>query len=471
VVPDLQRVRSYYERPAVRARIAEYCGGLENGLVRCWGLAGFGGAGARTEPDGAPTPLARPDLRSLLDEAADVCRSMADLRGTVVALDLDYMQPGRPTELYEHPENVFSRIEPVHRAVQEQFRAYGIRPRVLLTGRGYHYVFRASWGSPLQTALTEIGVVSETMRSRRPPPGVHVAQARLLARAHDGAGRLLEHLAHGVLRAVQGQVDFPVALADLPPPHGGPFVCLDLSAYGDPLWTRYTRCAFSTHQKAWMQQATEDDDRRICVVIPRENEPLEDRLRIRRDLDAAAALAARCSATLPDVTEAPAWIEEYRTGPLGRFHAEFDRGPELGRELWPFTYDRLARPGLPGCLRYPLESPNPFLLRPACLRTVALTLWGLGWHPRSIAALVRSRFEKDFGWRPSFSKYDAGTRASFYVRVLCGALRDGLEDPHEFDCQAQAARGLCEPASCSPQGARTFAGLAAALATKEHDGA
>jgi hypothetical protein len=220
---------------------------------------------------------------------------------------------------------------------------------------------------------------------------------------------------------------------------------------------------------------TAEEDWLVCVVIPRENEPLEDRLRIRRDLDAAAALAARSSADLPDVTDAPVWIEEYRTGPLGRFHAEFDRGPELGRDLWPFTYDRLSRPGLPGCLRYPLESPNPFLLRPACLRTVALALWGLGWHPRSIAALVRSRFEKDFGWRPPFAKYDPGTRASFYVRVLCGALRDGLEDPREFDCQNQAARGLCEPASCSPQGRRTFAGLAAALegevAPKEPDGA
>lgn len=463
--PDLGPIRRYYEVPAVRARIAEYCGGGAGRLVSCFGLAGFGGSSALAERGGAPVPMARSDQARLMAEGADVCRSLADSGGTLVALDLDYVSPRCPGEAYEDPAGVFSRIEPVHRAVREQFRAFGIHPLVLMTGRGYHYVFRAPRGTPLHGSMTEIGAPITTMRTR-PPEGVGAAQAKLLARAHDGAGRILEHLAHRVLHSLRGQAGLPVALADLPPPQGAPFVCLDLSAYGDPVWLRYSRCAFSTNQKAWMSQATQDGSRLYCPVIPRGDEPIEDLLRARQDLDAAAALAARASAVLPDVARAPEWVQEYRAGPVGRFHADFDRGPELGRELWPFTYDRLLGPGLPGCVRRPLESPNPLLLRPACLRTVALALWGFGWHPRSIAALVASRFEKDFGWEPSFSKYDPHTRASFYVRLLCAALGDGLDDPREFNCTAQAQRGLCALESCSPDGVRTFGGLEAVLEAK-----
>jgi hypothetical protein len=53
-----------------------------------------------------------------------------------------------------------------------------------------------------------------------------------------------------------------------------------------------------------------------------------------------------------------------------------------------------------------------------------------GWHPRSIAGLIRSKFERDHGWGDYWYRYDAAARADFYVRVLGGEdllLRRGRE--------------------------------------------
>jgi hypothetical protein len=112
---------------------------------------------------------------------------------------------------------------------------------------------------------------------------------------------------------------------------------------------------------------------------------------------------------------------------------------------------------MPACLRVPLGDPNPLLLRPACLRSIALGLWGLGWHPRSIAAIVASRFEQDRGWNPPFTRYDAVSRAEFYVRAFCGAVADGLDCAAAFTCETQSGRGLCESMRCSDAERRLFA--------------
>ena len=56
------------------------------------------------------------------------------------------------------------------------------------------------------------------------------------------------------------------------------------------------------------------------------------------------------------------------------------------------------------------------------MRAVVLDLWQKGWHPRSIAGLIRSKFERDYGWGTYWYRYDAAARADFYVRVLCGEL-------------------------------------------------
>ncbi len=435
-----ERVAAYYRAPSVRARIAEYCGGgREAESFSCWRIGGYGGRRRLQEDEGAPIALDNAQLDGLLDEGADVCRSLADRRGTLLLLDVDYVSPLEPGEPYRHPGRTFARLEPVYEILRELFAAYGVKPRILLNGRGYHFTARVPFDSPFHARLVGVASVADSvvLKSVQHAPGLE--SAVLMGLGHDGAGRLLEHLAHRVLHRLRGRTEVPLTLADVPPPGGGPFICLDLSAYADPVFERQARCAFSTNQRAGMQQAAPD---------------------------LSARAAATADASLSAATDGAAWIEEYLRSPLGRFHREFDRGPQAPVPAWPFTYDSLETSDWPACLRVALDHPNPLLLRPVHLRTLALGLWSMGWHPRSIAGLVRSKYERDHGWGDLFRRYDAAGRAEFYVRLFCGAAADGLDEASDFTCETQARRGVCEPGLCDGERRRSFAWLSEGLAEK-----
>jgi hypothetical protein len=245
----------------------------------------------------------------------------------------------------------------------------------------------------------------------------------------------------------------PVTLADVPAPGRGAFVCLDLTAYADPVFARFTRCAFSANQKAGMLGG---ETAPFALVLPRAGHALDELLRVRQDPALAARLAEAERTPIPDFREAPGWRTSYERGPLGRFHREFDRGPavdDAGR-----VDGGVGLAGLPGCVRLPLEHPNPNLLVPMYLRTVALTLWSLGWHPRSVAGLIGARYHGDFGWSGLWERYEPRARAEFYVRVFCGAVAGGLEDETTFDCASQAARGGCPWSDCGQDLRRLFPG-------------
>ena len=439
---------AYYRDAHVRERIAEYCGGVPEApeAFAAWTIAGYGGRRRLCEQDGAPVAVGKGGFTTLLAEGADVCRSLGDRGGALVQLDVDYTNPLDHAEPYRDPASCFDRLEPVYEAVHEAFARYGMWPLTLMTGRGYHFTLRTPAGSPFHASLVEIGSPADSLRERHQdpaPPGTAAA----MERAHHGTGRLLEHLAHAVFRGLSGRSPIPVTLADVPPPGLGAFACLDLTAYADPLFARYARCAFSGNQKAALTGTA--PERPFVVNLPREpGARVADLLRDREDAARAADRAWGAAALIPDVADGRTWVEEYRKGALARFHREFDAGPELPREAWPYAYDTLDLRTLPACVRLPLEAPNPALLTPVHLRTVALALWSLGWHPRSVAAIVRSRYEKDFGWEGLWSRYEAAARAAFYVRVFCGAVADGLEEPGSFTCQSQALRGACAGGDC-----------------------
>jgi hypothetical protein len=458
-VSHAETLSAYYRSPEVRARIAEYCGGVPeapDAFATC-SIAGYGGRRGLHEEDGAPVAVGNRDWVTLMADGADVCRSLADHGGALIQLDVDYTNPGNRAEPYRDPRACFARLEPVYQAVHDVLTRYGIQPLSLMTGRGYHFTVRAPMDSPFHSSLVEIGAPTPSLRQRYDAVAAG-RRAPAMGRAHDGAGRLLEHLAHEVLRRLSGRSPVPVTLADVAPPHDGAFICLDLTAYADPLFERFARCPFSGNQKASLTGAA--PERPFVLGLPRDpGEGLDELLRDREDVMLAAERARRVKTQIPDVSEAPRWVEEYQGSRLARFHQDFDSGPEMPREAWPHSYDILDLRALPACVRPGLESPNPCLLSPVHLRSLALTLWGLGWHPRSVAAFVRSRYEKDFGWGDLWRRYDAAARAAFYVRVFCGAFDDGLEDPASFTCESQALRGVCPARGCGWELGRLLPGV------------
>jgi hypothetical protein len=80
------RLAAYYQSAAVRSRIAEYCGGEPEHSqgFRALGLAGYGGKRGLRLPEDAPVPVRVDDFQTLLDDGADVCRSLADRGGTLI---------------------------------------------------------------------------------------------------------------------------------------------------------------------------------------------------------------------------------------------------------------------------------------------------------------------------------------------------------------------------------------------------
>jgi hypothetical protein len=433
-------IASYYATPAVRARIAEYAAGA----VRC---AAFGGARRRSEPDGGPVAAASDELPRILAEGADVCRSLEDRAGTLVHLDVDYANPRDPAEPYREPTACFARLEPVYRSVRAAFAGAGLPALELMTGRGYHFTARAPSGSPLERGL----------RAQGGPPLAGADSGRAAAEAaHAGAGRLMEHLAHTVIRGADSGV--PITLADVPPPGRGPFICLDLSAYGDPVGSRFIRAAFSSHQKALVYGFSGVAP--AVFALPRGEVPLRAALEARGDAAAAAALASAASAAIPEVVSAAGWIEAYSDDVLSWMHRRLDevtpRPAEAAAE-----YARIAPANLPLCVRRALDEPNPSLLMPTNLRTVTLVLWSRGWHPADIAALVEARFRGDHGWGALWKRYDPGARARFYVRLFAAAVAAGVDPPESFTCAEQQARGACCAGECGHELAGLYPGRSA----------
>ena len=414
-------IAAYYRGPRVRDRIAEYCAGS-------LGYAVYGGARRRHEPDFGPTPIADHALPQAIAEGVDVCRSLADRRGTILQLDVDYVSPLDPGAPYQDPAACFRRLEPVHGAVRSAFSAVGVPVIALMTGRGYHFTARAAEGSRLQRQLRDRG-------------GVSAAPDQA---AHAGAGRLVEALAHEVARAAPAEI--PVTLADVPPPGLGPFICLDLTAYGDPVRSRFIRAAFSSHQKPLVTGVPGVPP--FVIAIPRAESSLDEMMAARRDPRAAALLAARSDARIPTIGRAPRWVRAYDDGILSRFHRRFDEAGRIGPAAAAARYATITPADLPLCVREALASPNPRLLVPSALRTVALALWSRGWHPAEVADLVRSRFEADFDWGDLWRRYDPGTRADFYVRLFAGAVVAGLEGADAFNCHTQQERGACPGGHC-----------------------
>jgi hypothetical protein len=440
-----EAIAAYYRHPAVRSRIAEYCGGYECFPARfsALGLAAFGGGRALHGRDMAPVPVDSTDLRQLFDDGADVCRSFADRCGTLIQLDVDYVNPEDPAEPNRDPWTCFERLEPVHGAVQDVLAAFGVSAFVVMTGRGYHFTVRAPLGTRLHDELITIACPCPALQARCEAEEARESLAVSMGWAHEGAGRLVEYLAHDVLRAARGRTAVPVTAADVPPPGRGPFICLDFTAYGDPLWSRYARCAFSSYQKA----AALDSERPFVIVLPRGALSLSELISARSDPAAAARLAEVASVKIPDVSEASGWVRAYCQSPLARFHRRFDSASPAPAAA-ANTCAHIPPTALPKCVRRALESPNPGLLVPTALRTVALVLWSRGWHPRRVADLVRARYEADHGWDDLWQRYEPAARADFYVRLFAGLVVDGLDDPSDFTCASQQRRGGCPGGEC-----------------------
>lgn len=441
--------RAYYAHASVRARIGEFLGeATHDGRPAVYLAAG-------TERDSRHREaLPVEELTSWMDRGAELNRSLWDRTSLLCHLDLEYVNFDDPAYPFTSEVRVFDLQQPVLAAAEALLGEYGIQPLKLMTGRGYHLVWRIDQHGKAFTELAALGHVSPSLRhlyaTGLAPTGEHVTPE--LGAAFAGLGLVMEYVAHEVKRRAAPHCAVPVELGAIETgggPHGREMISVDITEYADPLCSRVMRVPFSVYLKPDQQHLGGGGEHPPLLVIPCDLLPTSEALALRHDPVATARLAEASCVSIPEASRAMRrLLKAYRRSALARFHAEFHAEEHDAPALWPETYDRLPLEALPPCTRFILAHPNDLLLRPGCAQRVVRVLLALGWHPRHIAGLIRSKYERDHGWADQWRGYDPATRADFYARVFTGLFVAGVDDLVDFNCQSAQEEGICFVEHC-----------------------
>ena len=466
----VEQRQCYYRDPNVRARIREFLGAATDQEPACEFVAA---GDENASPPFAPySPHA---LNSLLDRGLEICRSLWDRDSLIADFDIEYVNFDNPAEAFVDPERVFAIQQPVMETIEQLLRESGIEPLHVLSGRGHHFVWRVQQSSNEFKELSALG---------RGPPSLWEAEAQVhppngravsigLARAFAGLGLVMEFLAHRVKQIAATHTEIPVELTAVevgPSKHDREMISIDISEYGDPLYSREVRVPFSVYLKPWQQPWGFNVDALVNLpllfVIPLQGIDWRQGAVAMRDSHLAVELAKDGSTRIPDGTLGTGQLlRHYNKSKLAKFHGDFYSQEQHSAELWPETYDRQPLAILPACARVALEMPNDLLLRPAFIRRVVRVMLALGWHPRHIAGLICSKYQRDFGWT-QFVNVDPATRADFYTRVFAGLFAAGADDLVDFNCVSAKEQGTCTFSNC---GHDLLHFKESALERREHD--
>ena len=446
-----KRIQYYCDRN-VRTRILEFLGAAINGELSCEFLTA-------SDPQASPpfksySPEA---LNSLLDGGFEICRSLWNRGALIADFDIEYVNFDNPAEAFLKPERVFAIQQPVAETIHRLLREYGIEPLHLLSGRGHHFVWRIEQSSEEFKKLSALGhgprSLWETESELHPPN--HRAVPVELARAFAGLGLVMEFLAHRVKKIAARLTRIPVELTAVevgPSEHGREMISIDISEYGDPLYSRTVRLPFGVYLKPWQQPWAFASDvlteLQPVFVIPLKELTWREGISIMRDHQLTAELAAHANTTIPDATRGTEkMLDDYKGSKLAKFHEWFYSQEQHPAALWPETYDQTPLEMMPACARVALEQPNDLLLRPAFIRRLVRVLLALGWHPRHIAGLICSKYRRDYNWTQFFN-VDPATRADFYTRVFSGLFAAGADDLVDFNCVSAQEQGTCTFSRC-----------------------
>jgi hypothetical protein len=404
-----------------------------------------------------PRPVGR--LYEYLDRGYDIGRSLWD-RGTLLAhFDIDYVNFTFPGEAHVHATRTFDVLRPVVRSACDLLGLQGIRPLQLLSGCGYHLVWSVRQNTVSFDRLAALGRLSSSLEGRyrksHSPPGRSVPLE--LGRAHAGLGLLLEYLSHRILSSAAASCEVPVEVTAVrvgAGERGSEAVSLDISEYADPLHRRTVRVPFSVYFKPQQRRDVLGEDvvsqLPPLFLIPLGDMDVGEGLRVRQSPQRVTAWAAQTDARIPDSSVATeALIDAYLASDLARFHELFYSHEPEPPERWPDTYDATPLDPLPPCGRKVLEDPCDALMQPGRIRHIVRLLLGDGWHPRDIAGLIRSKYERDHGWGRYWFHYDATSRAEFYTRLFSGLFFVGRDDLIDFNCRSAQEKGYCTPEECS----------------------
>jgi len=450
---NFEILNRYYQNASVRSRVFEFLGGTcAEDLT-----AKFITADNAIEARRRPRPVG--DLLTCTDQGMEICRSLWDREMMVAHLDIEYVNFDFPGEAYLHPKRIFALQAPVVEVTEKLLAERGIHPLHILSGRGHHFAWQIAQDSAAFASLVEIGEGAPSALQLEPRPRTFDGQLipPRLIEGFAGLGLVMELLAHEIKEQASPVCAIPVELTavEVGPSEGGrEMISIDISEYGDPLHVRATRVPFSIYLKPWQQREAIGHEvvetLSPIFFIPLDGLSVAEGIRVMRDPQLTIELAGQVSALIPAQEEGTAkLIGRYVTSELRQFHEWYYSHRHDLLESWPETYDRTPMDALPACARLALDSPNDLLLRPSGMRLVTRVMLALGWHPRHIAGLIRSKFERDYAWGDQWEGYDPAMRADFYTRVFAGLFVTGRDDLVDFNCQSSKEERTCPLAKCA----------------------
>jgi len=448
VVPDItDTLRNYYHQPAVRARMLEFLGADAAGDFTAEYITADNTRAAEREP------LLPWELATQLEAGRDICRSLADRDSLIAHLDIEYVNFDFPADVYLDPVRAFALQEPVEMAVHRILAHYGIEPLHILSGRGHHFVWRISRASKVFARLADAGRATQLHDSLllRRRDGL---DAPSITCAFAGLGLLMEFVARLVMKISERETVIPVEMTAVEPPpsrRGREMISLDLSEYADPLPMRTIRVPFSGYLKPWQQPQAigEGNLPRIgpIIFVTLDGTDLRHGLAAMRDPALAAEAAREATAVIPDHTNGTEHLlHHYLGSDLKAFHDHFHEAQHDDPRRWPDTYDHTPLDHLPTGAREALRHPNDLLLRPVGMQRVTNALLDHGWHPRHIAGLIRSKFERDYGWGAEWKDYSPALRADYYTRIFAGQRTSVATEAEEIrEAENHPSRALLSP--------------------------
>ncbi len=440
----------FYRNDAIRQRLIEFLGGET--LDQVSGVYVTHSDRSQFRRDQLRPPK---ELDWFLERDLDIARSLADTKSLLFHLDIEYVNFDSPAEAHMDPERAFDIQEPVVRVIECLLLHWGIRPLHILTGQGHHFVWRIERHTDLARRLIQLDPAPEL----RDPcmegvPPMFAGQIDTDAQSAFAAQSLiLEYMAQRIKQDAAPLMDIPVEITAV---HVGPgrtgrreIVSVDISEYGDPLYSRMIRQPFTYYLKPWMQGLADDPHTRdqipLVRVVPLHEMDVKLALKVRQVEGDVLDLARRACVRIPEQSHGTTkLLDEYLASPLRRFHEFFYSDHHDPKERWHETYEQMPGHLLPPCMRSLVEDPNDRLLKPAGMQLITRSLLAKGWHPRHIAGFIRSKFENpDYGWGVNWEDYSTAVRADFYTRIFAGLRATGLDELIDFNCTSTREKGFC----------------------------
>ncbi len=339
-------------------------------------------------------------------------------------------------------------------AIEELLLGFGIRPLHLITGQGHHFIWRIDRSSAVANRFTDL--IPKGLRSTHPSHNPCYGDIEETGvQSFAGLGLVMEFLALQIKSMAAPHSKIPVEMTAVQvgasPGAMREMVSVDISEYGDPLWTRAVRMPFTRYRKPWkngLARALGIEDRiPRFFTIPLHEMDLRTAIRVRQSEEETRALARRACVRIPEQsTGTNKLLDAYLRSPARRFHESYYATPIDERMAIGQWIGRL-----PPCVRHVVEYPNDLLLKPAGMQLVARSLLGLGVAPRQITALIAAIFsDSRHCWGQQSEVYSPELRADFYTRLFCSQIATGVDQAIDFNCVSTQEKGFCfNPHGCS----------------------